>query len=90
MAGVAEEAGEFGALDGAAGKDGGELRLSHMATFIGSEGEERRARAQRIYDRLGGGIGIVGANGGTGVTTVETAVEVGAGREIATMLDGEI
>lgn len=90
MAGVAEEAGKFGALDGAAGEDGGELRLGHMATFLGGEGQKMRTGTEWLYDGLLGGMGIVGADGGTGIAPIEASVEVGAGRKITSMLYGEI
>ena len=52
VAGVAEEAGEFGALDGAAAEKGGELLLCHLTAGFGGQGQQFGAWTQRFNDGL--------------------------------------
>lgn len=52
VASVAEEAGEFGALDGAAAEKGGELLLCHLTAGFGGQGQQFGAWTQRFNDGL--------------------------------------
>ena len=68
--GVAAEAGEFGALDGAVTEGGGELLLRHAEHLLGGE-VEHALSGLKFGVRCGNGVAIVGARDLTLVATVE-------------------
>lgn len=68
--GVAAEAGELGALDGAVAEGGGELLLRHAEHLLGSE-VEHALSGLKFGVRRGGGVAIVGASDLTLVAAVE-------------------
>lgn len=68
--GVAAEAGELGALDGAVAEGGGELLLRHAEHLLGGE-VEHTLSSLKFGVRCGGGLAIVGASDLTLVAAVE-------------------
>ena len=68
--GVAAEAGEFGALDGAVAEGGGELLLRHAEHLLGSE-VEHALPGLKFGVRCGSGVAIVRASDLTLVATIK-------------------
>ncbi len=72
------------------GEECGEGLLVHVGGFFDGQRGESGAWPELGEDGHGGGCEVVGAYGGADVASVEVSVEVGVGREIAAMLNGQI
>lgn len=72
------------------GEECGEGLLVHVGGFFDGQRREGGAWAEFGEDGHGRGCEVVGAYGGADVASVEVAVEVGVGREVAAMLDGQV
>ena len=88
--GVAEEAGELGALHCGMGEEGGKFGLIHGEDPLGRELKQCRTWKQLGKHFRSGCLTVVGAGSPTGIAAVKASVEIGARWERASVLNGEI
>lgn len=89
IAGVAMEAGKFGAFDGAVAEDTGELILGHSGDGFKGQVENLLA-GDKLGDGCDGGSGVMGTEVCTGITSVYSMSDIEPPGEGPAALYGQV